>query len=465
MRQTVYRSLCLVLLLFTGALPLLHAQEREPVSTLPPEELLRAGPMVGPATLRATVIWVQTWEPAAVQIMYREAGLPEDSSFVETPVFYTFGEEDFIAHIPITHLEPGKTYEYKLVLNDTIVELPYPLRFTTQPLWQWRTDPPTFTVAVGSCLYVNDPLYDRPGEPYGGHYEILTHIAERNPDLMIWLGDNTYLREADFDSPAMMAYRYAHTRQLPELQPLLARVHHYAIWDDHDFGPNDSDRGYVFKGASLFLFQRYWANPTYGMPGVPGVFTKFTWGDVDFFLLDDRYYRSPNRAPVDSTKTMLGEKQLQWLIDALTYSRAPFKIIANGNQVLNAYTRFESMASMFPADKEKLLKAIVERGIEGVIFLTGDRHQTELLKLQPEGFYPIYEYTNSPLTSGPSTGKEENPLRVPGTLVQERNFGLMTFSGPRTDRELKITTINAEGKVLWEYTIRARDLKVPRSNQ
>jgi len=200
-----------LLLLYVGWLTApLSAQEAEKPTSLPPEQLLRAGPMLGYSTLREVVIWVQTWEPAAVQILYRKVGEPEDSTRA--------------TQIPISYLAPGTTYEYELVIEDTIIELPYPLRFQTQPLWQWRTDPPTFTVAVGSCLYINDPPFDRPGSPYGGHYNILTHIAQRNPDLMIWLGDNTYLREADFDSPAMMSYRYAHTRQIPELQPLLARA-------------------------------------------------------------------------------------------------------------------------------------------------------------------------------------------------------------------------------------------------
>lgn len=38
-----------------------------------------------------------------------------------------------------------------------------------------------------------------------------------------------------------------HSRSVAELQPFLASTHHYAIWDDHDYGPNDSDRGFYNK--------------------------------------------------------------------------------------------------------------------------------------------------------------------------------------------------------------------------
>ena len=98
---------------------------------------------------------------------------------------------------------------------------------------------PDFRFVIGSCAYINDPPYDRPGEPYGGEYEIFEQIAAQRPDFMIWLGDNVYLREPDWNSEAGILYRYTHTRSLPQLQKLLRICPHYAIWDDHDFGPND----------------------------------------------------------------------------------------------------------------------------------------------------------------------------------------------------------------------------------
>ena len=112
---------------------------------------------------------------------------------------------------------------------------------------------------------------------------------------MLWLGDNVYLREVDWWSEEGIAYRYGHNRAEPALQPLLAAVPHYATWDDHDYGPNNSDRSYVLKGAALETFTRYWPAAARGLPGVPGVFTQFQWGDVEFFLLDDRYHRAPER--------------------------------------------------------------------------------------------------------------------------------------------------------------------------
>ena len=56
-----------------------------------------------------------------------------------------------------------------------------------------------------------------------------------------------------------------------------------------------------------------WINPSYGGgEEQPGVWFDFSIGEVDFFMLDCRFYRTPD------VNTMLGPVQLQWLQDKLT---------------------------------------------------------------------------------------------------------------------------------------------------
>jgi len=232
------------------------------------ETLLQSGPMVGYADYREVALWVQTTQEATVYFEYWEAGKPEQR--YRTAAVRTTAADGFTARIIADHLEPGRKYEYALFINGQEVSRPYPLRFQTLPLWQWRTDPPNFRIAVGSCLYINEPAYDRPGRPYGGDYEILQAIYEKQPDAMLWLGDNVYLREVDWNTRSGMIKRYTHTRSVPEMQPLLGSVHHYAIWDDHDYGPNNSDRSFIHKDQSREVFELFWANPTYGLDGEHG---------------------------------------------------------------------------------------------------------------------------------------------------------------------------------------------------
>jgi len=426
---------------------------------------LVAGPMLGPATTREATVWVMADRPGAVTVDYRPVEQDRTGAFRPAlPGRLTaLAGHDGIASIVVANLEPGTRYEYALEIDGRAVERPYPLEFRTQPLWQPRTDPPAFTVAVGSCAFVNEEPYDRPEEPGGGGYGIFDAMTARRPDAMLWLGDNTYLREVDYDSPDGIAHRYRHTRSLPEMQRLLATAPNYATWDDHDYGPNNADRAYVLKSASLETFRRYWPNMTAGLPGVPGVFTQFRFGDVDFFLLDNRFHRSPNGAPADSSRTVLGRAQREWLLDALTSSRTPFKVVVVGGQFLNPVPVFETYSNVAPEERQGIMDEIASRRIEGVVFLSGDRHHTELIRIERRGHYPLVEFTSSPLTAWPARRPRDadNPDRVEGTLVTERNFGTLSFDGPRAARTLTMRAYDAAGTMLWEHSVAAADLRYP----
>lgn len=422
--------------------------------------LLQSGPMVGYAEMREVALWAQTNAPAEVNFVYWDSTNP-DRKF-RTASVLTARETACTAHCIADSIQPGKVYFYELHINNMNVPRPYLLRFQSPKLWQWRGDPPTFSFAVGSCLYINEPEFDRPGKPYGSDYEILTSIYKKHPDLMIWLGDNTYMREPDWNTRTGILYRNTHTRSLPELQPLLASTSQYAIWDDHDYGPNDSDKGFWNKEQTLDAFKLFWANPSYGINGKPGVTTKIEWADVDFFLLDDRYYRSANHRNTGE-RTMIGEEQFQWLIDELTASQAKFKVVAIGGQVLNdAQIPYESYFSCFPEERKRLIETITAEGTKGVIFLSGDRHHTELSKLERKGTYPLYDFTISPLTAGSGTQaqNEPNTLRVPGTFVGGvHNFAQFEVSGIRTNRVLKCTIFDKDGKEVWSRTLTAKELE------
>jgi alkaline phosphatase D len=251
-------------------------------------------------------------------------------------------------------------------------------------------------------------------------------------------------------------------RAMPELQTLLSATTHVAVWDDHDFGPNDSDGSFTLKGAALEVFRRYWPNPSYGLPGVPGVFGMVTLADVDVFLLDDRFHRYPNRYPPTPEKTMLGRAQLEWLKQALVASHATFKVVAMGGQFWNRANRFEALHN-YPADQKALSEWLVEQRIPGVVFLSGDRHFGGLWRIERPGTYPLYEFTSSPLTAGvrdnPSQQERDNPDLVPGTLVLQRNFGMLRVTGPREARVLTLEAYDGDGKPLWQRRIAAAELR------
>jgi alkaline phosphatase D len=463
---------------------------------------ISAGPMPGHATSRTASLWMQADGPGALRLEYWPQEQPDARRL--SPVTPLQAEADFTAHVELVDLLPGTRYGYSVWLDDTRQLPDSALVFDTLPQEKRLPATADFTAYLGSCAFINDPAADRPGKAYGGGYEIFQSIASAadassHPHFMLWLGDAVYFREADYASPWGMNARYRQARALPELQPLLRATRHYAIWDDHDYGPNNSNRGFVFKDASLELFQRYWANPGYGLKELPGVFTAFSYLDADFFLLDDRFFRAADSTaePSDDfdpikeakeilfgyntatriltkpfrdkeiawageNKSLFGPRQLDWLKQSLIQSTATFKIIASGSQLFNDANRHEGWQN-FEREREGFLAWLAQQDIPGVVFLSGDRHHTELTRRERKGTYPIYELTCSPLTSSPrAPGQEEdNRQRVAGTLVSQRNYCSLDFSGPPKARLLTLRSHDSQGKPLWSHALTAAELRKP----
>lgn len=419
---------------------------------------VKSGPMLGYSEMKEVLIWVQTQKPAQVQIKYWEKGSDANKSIHLSSSISTQKSQANIARIIADEVSMGKKYTYEVWVDNKKVNFDYPLEFQTQALWQYRTDPPNFQFVVGSCNYINEEATDRPGRPYGGADEIYKAIYDKKPDFMIWGGDNFYYREADWNTRTGMIHRNDHTRGQKSVQPLLASTHHYAIWDDHDYGPNDADRSFALKNTSLELFKLYWGNPNFVYPN-EAVTGMFQWADVEFFMMDDRWFKAPNDEK-NPAKDYFGQKQLQWLLDALTTSRASFKIIVNGGQVINPAKVFENMAN-YEQEHNQLLKEIKNRNIPGVLFISGDRHWSSFWKMERPGTYPLFDLTVSPLTAGTAkpTPEDLNKTLVPGTVSDQRAFAHISVSGPLKDRILEINLVNSEGKELWKQRITSSQLK------
>ena len=421
------------------------------------QDLINSGPMVGYSTMQEVLLWVQTEERANVHFEYYEIDNPKVK--FSTDKIETEKKNGYVAKLIADQVIPGKKYKYEVYINNYKIERNYAMEFQTQELWKWRTDPPDVKFIIGSCSYINEPKFDRPGKPYGSNFEIFNSINKKKPDFMLWLGDNTYLREPDWNSRTGFIKRYSHTRAFPELQPLLASTHHYATWDDHDYGPNNSDGSFWLKETASEIFKLFWGNPNYNVTGKGGITGFFQWSDLDFFLLDNRYHRTANNN-LTGNRQMLGKDQIDWLINALSFSQASFKFVAVGGQVISNGAVYENYAT-YPDERKYLLDKIREAKIEGVIFLDGDRHHTILSKMQEtKNVYPLYDLTCSSLTAGVNNDNEPyNSFKLEETFVNVNNFGMLNVTGPTNERELTIQIFDKDGKELWIKSIKANDLK------
>jgi len=418
--------------------------------------------MLGYNTENEIMLWVQTKTAAKIQYKYWEKGQMLAPNFSE--VQETQQANAFSVKTLLQNLKPQTTYEYAVLVDGKMIVEPKWREFKTQALQNQIID---FKVATGSCANIRDKSLKLEGwekslnTAWG--YSIFNAIAKRKPDYMIWLGDYIYLRNKEYESLAGFHYRYTYTRSYPKMQNLLKVPNHLATWDDHEYNLNNGNKNSSSKDFAKEAFETFWCNPPSHPQGKKGIYFNYRISDAEFFLTDDRYFRSPDDEKDEGEKTFFGKEQLDWLVESLKKSEANFKIICVGTQVLNTNQnmRGEGYMKMYPTEYNYFMNQIIQNKIEGVMFLTGDVHHSVLSKYQPEGFYPLYDWTVSAFTSiiNPFFAKK-NKRKVWGTFYGAHNFGEMSFSGTGESRTMRISVRNKWGWKVWKRDIRASDLKI-----
>lgn len=359
----------------------------EPIAGPP---FLHAGPMVGHVTDGSARLWAKSSNAATLSFKVGEAA---DLAEAQTTSEIKLEEAtSFIGQTAVDGLKPGTRYYYVPLLNgEPALSRPYPA-FITAPK---AGTPARLRVAFGSCV---GPRGYNAAAAFG------EMAARKNFDLFLMLGDNHY---GDTTDPDLLRDYYFMQRTVDGFSRIIRQTPTYAIWDDHDYGPNNSDGTAKGKEDSLRVFKQWWANPSYGEPENPGCYYKFQHSGVDFFMIDVRYYRTPNKTVDDGTKTMLGPKQLAWLKENLSASKAKFKIIGSGSE-WQTLTQPDCWSS-FARERQEIFDHITQNQIEGVVLLSGDRHFTAGYQIQDRHL----EFTSGPIGSGNAT-LQENPERFTG---------------------------------------------------
>ncbi len=404
-----------------------------------------SGPMQGHTTHADMYLWVLVHNAQTISISLHEQ---ESSTAIQTKTLTAdtaivrFGY--YPAQFQFNGLLPDTRYWYRLELNGK--EVKNGQVHTLKP-----PGTANFSFVAGSCALLPESTLEdvQPGVTATTYLS----AAKSGADFMIWLGDNLYFRNGDWKSYDAMFVRYVRMRSLPPLNHLLETMPQYAIWDDHDFGYDNSNSTIPSKDWALQLFKQFWANPAYGQPDLPGVFYSFQYQDAEFFLLDDRYYKRLNDQ--QSVGTLLGNQQWEWLTKQLQQSTATFKFIICGVQMLIENSSAEGLKE-FPNEREQFLDMLQQKQIKGVILISGDRHFAELYRLQRPNAYDLYEVTTSPLSSLTtgillSTSKGTR-LAVPKTRLKKANFARFAISGTGKDRQCTVFLCNKRGKTVWQKT-------------
>lgn len=414
---------------------------------------LTTGPMLSHVDMREATVWLQCDAPSLVRVSYytdADQSKPHWSIPVETD-----SQNGHTASITLDKIEPGQNYRYQIELNGELVGDTG--NFSSPTNYHDRTPPPDFKIAIGGAHYVMEEGFEPPYQILGGGYQIFNSIVATEPQLMIWAGNTSHLRQSDWATKSGYLKRYATARSIPELHTLLQNIPNYATWSAHDFGAPNAGMDSSTRQIATDTFNAYWPRPI-KIQQLEGVATQFRYADVDFFILDVCSYR--NDTPDSSTRIqILGEEQINWLRQALIHSQATFKVIVAGAPILNPA---DSRSNLSYAEREhtEFLQMMREEKISGLFFLSGGKNYGELTRLVHASSYNLYDLTVGPMTATPGNNEDElNFFRQPGSSTFERHFALIEFSGPEEERVLTIRVMSTEGKELWNRAISASELQ------
>ena len=402
------------------------------------------GPLVGDVTDSTASFWVRTQSESEVQVVVSES--QDLRNGITSESVSSSAEDDYTAVVRVSGLKPSTEYYYGVRIGDGLVQ--------KSPNQKFRAPPPSgkaakFAIAFGGGAgYV--PENERMWDTIGGF----------DPLAILLLGDNVYID--DPESVVMQQYTYHRRQSRPEWRKLTSRSAVYTIWDDHDFSTNDSWGGAdidlpFWKQDWVFpIFRQNWANPGYGGgDGQPGCWYKFSIADVDFIMLDCRYYRTD---PEQSPRTMLGPVQLAWLKEQLTSATGTFKIVCS-SVPWDFRTKGDSLDTWngYKREHEEILSFIEKQEIDGVLLMSADRHRSDAWKIRRPNGYDLYEFNSSRLTNQHIHPK----MKKAGAIFSynaPQSFGLVTFDTTAEDPTATYEVVNIAGQKPHSITVKRSEL-------
>jgi hypothetical protein len=286
-----------------------------------------------------------------------------------------------VAKVAITGLAPDTAHFWRVEDNGTV---------DTLTVGRFLTDPPaglpgSFTVGGASCAG-GLPSVPAAGTPLAAGRisnspifgTILGHAHAAGWRRFAHLGDlHYYDLGSDFHGivggGSLANYRagyddiLAQTNQASLYRELALDL----IWDDHDYGPNDSDGTLATKANALQVYGERVPHPPLG--GLDGIYHPWEISRVRFVSLDVRFNRSPNDDPDGPSKTMLGAAQKAWLGSILAdHGEAKLLVLLSGSQW--AGTSTDSWGA-FATERAEIAEMIGDLGWSGrTVIWHGDRH-------------------------------------------------------------------------------------------
>ena len=313
-------------------------------------------------------------------------------------------------------------------------------------------NPNFYSIGFGSCLTQERSM------------PIFKTIKSERYDLFLMLGDNVY---GDSEREDLLELRQAYDKQRENFDRLNFNFPIEAIWDDHDYGLNDAGKEYAYKQDAEQLFLDFWNISENDIRrSRPGLY--FEWIEnidgikVQMLFLDTRYFRDAllptdeRGAPgkerylpqTDSSTTMLGDAQWNWLEEKMT-KQVDHRIIVSSIQFLAMGHGWEAWKTL-PHERQRLIDLINQSSSNEVLFISGDRHRAGVYQLTTDLGKNIFEMTSSSLNLSFANDEEAGPLRIGPTFVDE-NYGEILLN--KLTNEIIVKLKDNQGQIVQSLSL------------
>jgi hypothetical protein len=239
----------------------------------------------------------------------------------------------------------------------------------------------------------------------------------------------------------------------PLLRPILDRAAFAAQRDDHDYGIQDAN--------STNVGDCPWGLAPWEALMGGSDYYRFPAGAAEVWVLDQRRFKSDPDLPDTIEKTLLGQRQRQWLLRTLERSQARFKLICSPCTVFMGSNASDGNWGVeFTAERDLLVEHIRERVGGTTLFLTGDVHLTGVYdagglfeaRAAPVGIPKPNDITLVDPTAA------QKLRRRPGVVYanDECHFARIDIGGSGGDARLELSLIREDGAVPYRRTFRAQ---------
>lgn len=264
------------------------------------------GPWVGAVTATSAVVKVRlAAEGAVARLSLGEAGTNRSIFFTERQT----APPDRLLAFELRNLKPSTHYFYNVEVGG---------RFDRATLGQFTTfpaGPASFTFAYASCART------------ASTHPVFRTIRDNHPLFFMNIGDFHYLN-INSDSPEKFYAAYDEVLSSPSQSELYRNVPFVYMWDDHDYGGNNTSRTAPSRSAAHFVYRQYVPHyPLAAGDGDAPIYQAFTVGRVRFILTDLRSERIPDNEKDTPQKTMMGSRQKTWFKQELLSSKGVYPLI------------------------------------------------------------------------------------------------------------------------------------------